>query len=624
MTAGVPPHLDRVVHRCLEKSPSQRFHAARDIAFALEAMAATPSASASGPVQPAATAAVAAAGATRWWWLAGVAAAGLGGVALGALAMRQSAPAPAGVVSFDARTFNRLPITNARFMPDGKTIVYSATPSGSTPQLFVISPTAEAPQPLGVANAHLLAVSKTGELAVIVSPRFLDQRLYGGTLARMTIGSSPRPVAEDVREADWSPDGLAMAIVRDLGNLRDRLEFPAGTRLHEAGGFLSNPRVSPDGGRVAFVEHQQRFDDRGWVKVVDRAGTVTTLTEELFAVQGLAWTPDGTTLVFSGNTDASSMLQPMSVAAAGGAPPQRAFGVPARFIVFDVATDGRWLAVREDLSVGVRARVPSQEAERDLSWIGSTGAQALSADGQWLLMLDVGTRSGRNYGVVLRKTDGLQTMRLGEGLPQKLSPDGRWAAAIVATPAQLVLYPTGAGDAIRLGIGSMTRLVSAEWFPDGMRLLVCGSEAAHAARCYRVDRAGSAPPAPITPEGVLASLAPDGKTLLLALADGAFQLSSIDGGSPRPARGLRSGDRLIAWSRDGQAVYVQQGVQVPAAVERVMLATGERSVVRQLAPEGVGPITALYVMDWVDDGRWYAYYFTALPSTLFVVSGAIH
>ena len=35
---AVPPHLDRVVHRCLEKSPAQRFQSASDIAFALEAM----------------------------------------------------------------------------------------------------------------------------------------------------------------------------------------------------------------------------------------------------------------------------------------------------------------------------------------------------------------------------------------------------------------------------------------------------------------------------------------------------------------------------------------------------------------------------------------------------------
>ena len=63
------------------------------------------------------------------------------------------------------------------------------------------------------------------------------------------------------------------------------------------------------------------------------------------------------------------------------------------------------------------------------------------------------------------------------------------------------------------------RLISAEWFPDGKRLLVCGSEASHAPRCYSVDRAGSAP-RPMTPEGVLATLAPDGKTLLLAMPDG--------------------------------------------------------------------------------------------------------
>jgi hypothetical protein len=237
-------------------------------------------------------------------------------------------------------------------------------------------------------------------------------------------------------------------------------------------------------------------------------------------------------------------------------------------------------------------------------------------------MVDVGPRGGPNYGVVLRKTDASEAIRLGEGLSQKLSPDGKWAAAIIP-PAGLVLYPTGPGDTMRIDVAPIASLISAEWFPDGTRLLLCGSEPSRAARCYGVDRAGSAP-TPITAEGVLATLAPDGKTLLLAMPDGAFQLSSIDGGPTRPVAGLESGDRQIAWSRDSQAIYVQRGVQAPANVERVALATGARSSVRRLAPEGVSSITALFVMDWVDDGRYYVYHYTTLPSTLFVVSGAIH
>ena len=110
-------------------------------------------------------------------------------------------------MTFEAKTFDRLPVMNARFMPDGQTIVYSAAARGYAPALFVISPTAEAPQRLDLPDAHLLAVSRKGELALIVNARHLQQRLYAGTLARMTLGSSPRAVLEQVREADWAPDG---------------------------------------------------------------------------------------------------------------------------------------------------------------------------------------------------------------------------------------------------------------------------------------------------------------------------------------------------------------------------------------------------------------------------------
>ena len=62
---------------------------------------------------------------------------------------------------------------------------------------------------------------------------------------------------------------------------------------------------------------------------------------------------------------------------------------------------------------------------------------------------------------------------------------------------------------------------------------------------------------------------------------------------------------------------------MPAIVERVDLATGQRTLVGRVAPEGLGAIAMIDVTDWADEGRWYAYNYTSIPSTLFVVSGAM-
>ena len=122
---------------------------------------------------------------------------------------------------------------------------------------------------------------------------------------------------------------------------------------------------------------------------------------------------------------------------------------------------------------------------------------------------------------------------------------------------------------------------------------------------------------------MLASLAPDGRTLLLTLQDGSRRASSIGGDAPRPVSALAPADRLVAWSSDSRAVYVQRGLDVPAILDRVDLATGTRTMVRQLTPPGGDAVATMYVIDWVDDGGWFAYNYRSLTSTLFVVTGAI-
>ena len=108
----------------------------------------------------------------------------------------------------------------------------------------------------------------------------------------MSIEGSPRPWMEGVREADWSPDGSTLAIVHDMGS-KDRLEYPIGTVLYETAGYVSDLRVSPDGTRVAFMDHQTAMRRSRLGQGGRCQRKVTTLAGEFWGEEGLAWSRDG-------------------------------------------------------------------------------------------------------------------------------------------------------------------------------------------------------------------------------------------------------------------------------------------------------------------------------------------
>ena len=63
-------------------------------------------------------------------------------------------------------------------------------------------------------NATLLAVSRTGEVAIALNPARPTPFLTPGTLARGSMtGGAPKPEIENVLAADYAPDG-SLAIVR--------------------------------------------------------------------------------------------------------------------------------------------------------------------------------------------------------------------------------------------------------------------------------------------------------------------------------------------------------------------------------------------------------------------------
>jgi Tol biopolymer transport system component len=608
------PALDRIVRHCLEKNPAERFQSARDVAFALEALSGTSVSSA--PI-------VAAPTTRRWLRPMLVAAALIAAIGAGIVIGRASGGEAIAPMTFTMKTFEPQSIFNARFMPGGETVVFSSALSGNTVGLFEIrSGTLEA-RPFGPPRTHLLSVSSKGELAVLIDAHFIGQRLFAGTLARMSLEGAPRPWMDHVREADWSPDGSTLAVIRTAGG-KDQLEYPIGKVLYETAGYLSDPRVSPDGTRVAFMDHQAQYDDRGWVKMVDRAGTVTTLAGEFWGEEGLGWTPDGSTVRFGANetgvTKAGSMAYQIHSVSTRQSAETRVLTSPGDFTLQDIAPDGRWLATREDLRMGVVARGADSATERDLTWLNRSWFAKLSPDGHRLLFSD--GNAGANYAVVWRKTDGSPVVRLGDGNAMGFSPDGRWALANIFTPPGLVLYPLGAGEPVRLERGSIDQYQgTALWFPDGKSIVFIANEPSRPPRAYRQDIAGGAPK-PFLAAGISpAEISPDGQTILGTDASGVWNFYPVSGAAARAVQGMTSADAIVSWSADGGSLFVRQGTDVPARLERVALVTGARTLVKELAPVDRAGLVQVRPDSYHPATGAYSYDYMKRVSTLFVVEG---
>jgi eukaryotic-like serine/threonine-protein kinase len=601
----VPPGLDRVVRRCLEKEPDERFQTALDLAFALENQSGV------------AFSGVGSAETLRSRWPRRVAAAlVLSGVAAGAFVWGSRRPPH--LPDFKQLTFRRGLILEARFTADGNSVAYGGLFDGKPGEIY--SMRVERPEALrlDLPAARLVGLSAAGELAIILTKP--DYRGFEsvGTLARVPLsGGAPRAVLDDVWWADWSPDGNELAVVRVVQN-EAQLEYPIGHVLRrpfqvsEAGFAL---RVSPHGDRVAFT------DPLSGIQVIDQSGTTLSLGTGQGYVSGLAWNASGNAVWVATRVGPSSTtLRRLGLDGSV----REGVHLPGPVMIEDVSRGGRMLVHVGFERQDVRARAPGEAIERDLCPQNYCARILLTPDGRGVLLTALysdGTSEADPLALFMRSSSGGPPVRLGEGSPVAISPDGIWVLTWRRFPKPgLELVPLGPGTPRALDTGGLER-VGHGWFLNPTQVVLDGAAPGRPWRSYSLNVEGGRA-VPVTPEGVFAIEGSLSHGLALtSSSEGRLAWYPLAGGAPRPVKASLPADTVpLRASADGRFLFIGQ-LSVPGHIDRFELATGRRVAWRTLLPDDPAGVLGIEALSVTADGSAYAYSYVRFLQDLYMVEG---
>jgi Tol biopolymer transport system component/predicted Ser/Thr protein kinase len=596
---SVPAALAQIVDHCIEKNPAERFQSARDLAFALRAVT-TPTQS-SGQVAAVAQRRKS----LNWRPIAvgvGILAAAGAGVWIGRGSGVQQLP------RFHRVTFQRGYVSGARFAPDGKNIAYSAAFQGAPFGVFSTRTESMDSRPLMLDNGHILSISKKGELAVALDVQFPHTHGVYGTLARVSLaGGAPRALMKDVYQADWDPTGERLALARMVDGIM-QIEYPRGKTLYQTSGWIGALRISPDGNRIAFVDHRLRWDDRGDVAILDLEGHKTVLSDRWESIEGMAWNPRGNEVWFAaGQRGYARTLYAVNLSGKR----REILESPHALVLQDIGPDGRVLLTTDSGThfemTGMKGEDPH---EKNLAYLDQSEPVDLSSDGKSLLFVEYG--AGQSYLACMRSLDGSPTVVLGDGEPMSLSADGHWALAILhKKPAELILIPTGSGDVVNLPQRAFQYQPGGQVLPDSKSIVFAASEIGKGTRLWTESVFPPGDPHPFTGEGMSItgkSVSPDGKTIAATGPDGKLGLYEINGGgAPRILAGLNGSEQFVRWSADGKFLFLMTGHCCPSQLWTYNLATAEIKKMRDLVPSDTTGIFRINSVLFTQDGANIAY-----------------
>jgi hypothetical protein len=225
-----------------------------------------------------------------------------------------------------------------------------------------------------------------------------------------------------------------LLVVRTVDN-ENRIEYPAGKVVFKVAvpAWISQPRISRDGKRIAFCQHPQRGDDWGSVTIINSAGVGNTKSFGDFAsLYGLAWSPKNDEVWFTADPAVTTIARRLMAVTLSGKLRLLA-AAPGDLTLHDVSADGTAIITIDDRERKIFFSDSKDTQEKELTWLDRAVLTGLSRDGKQVLFHEGGKGGGSQGTIFLRQTDGSAAVRLGEGYSIALSPDQKWVLAYTPT-----------------------------------------------------------------------------------------------------------------------------------------------------------------------------------------------
>ena len=250
-------------------------------------------------------------------------------------------------LTFLRLTYDTGTMWNARFAPDGQNVVFAGgLERQAHSDVSCRARIASGVTPLSLPDASLFSMSATGELAVSLGHAF-DGWMGEGTLARAPIlAGAPRALIEHVREADWSPDGSDLAIVRRCrldgaarvsGRARCSTRPPATSRT-------SASRATASASPLPIIR-STATTTATWRWSISRARR-RRWSRGLQGLRGVAWSPDDREVWFTAGSDQPYSGVVLRASTLDGRL-RTVLALPTDWRILDVAKDGRALMSSE-------------------------------------------------------------------------------------------------------------------------------------------------------------------------------------------------------------------------------------------------------------------------------------